>query len=157
MVNRESLRSFVESKALAALSEEMCRVTGSNLFPGYPDVIFESLVKRLDAANISVDDLEAVVSQDRDPFFRYAKRAILAANLEDIDQEFPPGYDPEPDDFSKLKKNLGVSKDFLVRHMTDYLVLSKNQSRLEDYLVTTKTPNARKQAERLRALYRGSI
>jgi hypothetical protein len=153
---RDSLKAFLELASFQELSTEVCREINSSLFPNYPPVMFESLVKRVAAANVSTDQLKATLVSNQLQFVAYVKRVFFATNFERIEEEFPPGYNPSDDDFSKLKKVLGVSKDFLLRYLVDFHIISEKPDFLERYLIATGTPQAKKQAEKMKLLFQSA-
>jgi hypothetical protein len=150
----ELLKEFIESETLKAASEEVCKSIGTAIYPRYSEQMFESLLVSFNEAHISVEQLKYLFNLQREKFLRYVKRVYLSTNFEKTDEEFPPGYDPTDDDFSKLVKVLGVSKDFLIRYLIDFSILDTKQDDFERFLKATRTPNAKKQSAKLRKIFR---
>jgi hypothetical protein len=151
IADRPTLRALVDSEALTALSVRICARTGSTLFPSHPEPAFDSPVRRVDAAGFDVDELRAALSAERKPFPRFVLVAMGSTGLEKLDEEYPPGYGPSQDDRSAFIRSRGLSKDLLLCHLADYLVLTRRSEHLKADLEQLRTPRASKQANKLKA------
>ena len=152
VTNPENLKDLIASDIFMAVSGEVCKRTSSILFPMYNDVLFEATRNQHQKSDISIDELYALISHDSDEFVRYVCASILDSRGAAIEQEYPPSETPDEADAWVVRKELGVSKDFIVPHLIDYWFLVKKPDGLEAYLKATRTPNAKRQAKRLMQL-----
>jgi hypothetical protein len=150
----DKMKSLVDSELVLELSSDVCSATKSKIYDKYLQIMFDVLMKQFSESKLSFEEIESILKEDRERFVRYAKLAVLSSKGLLPDQEYPPGYDPDESDAVEVKKDLGLSKDFLVKHLFDYGILKNRPENFEPYLKALRIPGAKKELRRLEGLFR---
>jgi len=82
---------------------------------------------------------------------------VLDSRDATIDQEYPASEKPGKDDRCVIVQELGLARDFIVRHLIIYWYLVNQPDQLEAYLKATRVPNAKKQVGRFVKLLKAAI
>lgn len=146
------LKDLISSEPFGAVSDEVCKRTNSTLFPTYNEVLFEATRNRYEKSGIPIEELYDLLVQKREQFVKYSCALVLDSRGAEIEQEYHPSEEPGEEERWAVVKEFGLARDFIVRHLIVYWFLVKNPSELEGYLKSTRTPNAKKQAKKLKQL-----
>jgi hypothetical protein len=149
-----TLEEFLELQAVRAASDELCRRTKSTIYPEYSETLAAPTMRLLERSHASLEDLSDQLQQDRQKFLDYAEASMNAHRNVDLEGEFPKGEGPGRHDRWTVVQDLGLSRDFLLIHLVHYWLLSNHPKRLEAFFRDTRMPNAKKEASRLRALFK---
>ena len=148
----KNLRELIASEIIRSVSDTVCERTKSPIFPTYNDTMFEATRDYYEKSGIPIKELYELLTQDRDQFIHYSCALVLNSRGTAIEQEYPPSERPSKAEAWVVRKELGLAKDFIIRHLIVYWFVTRNPSGFESYLKATRTPNAKKQAKRLMQL-----
>lgn len=94
VVERDELRQLVDSDELALLSTQVCAACGTTVHQGDADVIFESLVRRVTAAGLTVGDLTGTLAGDTTRFVAFVAGVRDASHSDGTYGDLPGGTRP---------------------------------------------------------------
>jgi len=110
--------------------------------------------KQFIKSNISIKNLYNVLKEDKNKFINYTCKLISESKNNKIEQEYTKSEIQGKDEKCIILKELWLSKDFLLPYLIDYWYIVFNKSGFETYLKETRTPNSKKQAEKLIEIYK---
>jgi len=157
VTNPKNLKDLIALDIFQSVLNAVCKRTNSTLFPMYNDTLFEATRNRYEKSGILIEELYELLSNNRNEFENYSCSLVMDSRGTAIDQEYPPSEKSENEESWVVIKELGLAKDFIVRHLVIYWFLVKKPDGLESYLKSTRTPNAKKQAKRLMQLLKTVI
>jgi hypothetical protein len=146
-----NIRDFISQPLVQQAVERICKKAHTTIYPVYNDLMAEATQKQIEASGASLEHLHGVLAQHTERFVKYASACISSTRGESPPQEYPPGYgEEEPWD---VKEELGVTADFVIPHLIDFALLSRDFKDFERYLKATRVPHAAKEAKRLRTIF----
>jgi hypothetical protein len=147
------LKYLMDSPEYATVSADVRERLGIGLFPTYNDALASVMQGRILKSGLPVQQLADTLARQTRPFTAYVIGVVKALHGKPIEQEYPKGQEPDPDDAWKPLADLGFAKDFLVGHLITYTLIQQHPEKLETYLKETRIPNARQHAALLRRLH----
>ncbi|MET3019234.1 hypothetical protein [Flavobacterium hydatis] len=109
-------------------------------------------LKRLDLSQIKIEDLFDLIATDSAKIISFILIKLEKyLNKKEV-QEYPKGY--EPDEADDNIKVLPFYKNFLIPYFIEYYYLKNKPEELCSYLLSLRTPAAKKYDKELKSIYK---
>jgi hypothetical protein len=149
----ERIKEFIESELYNDLINQIKVVAKVEVQSSYPEMILSFDKENLDFAKISVDDLELLLSSDKEKIIEYVKVKLVKYLNVEMEQEYPKGEEPDEDDKDVILKISPFYKNFLNIYLIEYYLLKNRPTELEAYFKATRIPGAKKYEKELKEIY----
>ena len=146
LINRPEYESIIH---------EVARRFPINIIDDVPSLSIQRDESKLMYADILLCDLFELVILNKNKFIQFVVHKLqkfsgLSFRSQD---EFPPGEEPDEDDYDDKERSIGYPKNFLIMHMIEFFILNKKPNILDNYLKFVRMSYAKKYASDLREIY----
>lgn len=111
-----------------------------NTDPHSEFIIAGLIAKDMTAADLSIADIEECIEAHSAELVDYIVRKDELSSDDDIEDEYPPGEEPDPEDEPTDVVELGYCKNFAVANIVEYMVAKRGKAELEAYLKAIRIP-----------------
>lgn len=148
MVTTIDVKKFIESTSYSRLLNSAASVLKLNVNDeNPPSQMFNIEANSINAANISLDELERICSGNINDIVKYIHIKLLNIK-DDNNDEYNDG-----DDKDDLIEKLPFYKTFLIGYVIEYTLLKFYPERLDVYLKALRIPKYKKYSFELRDIY----
>ncbi|MBA1190297.1 hypothetical protein G7Z99_14765 [Pseudomonas entomophila] len=150
MVVVEDVKAWVNSVEYDDLLKNVCKKLQVKVnHESQPNVVWQLDVKKLNLAELNIDDI-SVVAKGYELVAEYVKKKLISSETNPDEQE---GGDPEDDEDDDVEVH-AFYKSFLNLYLIELHFLKFNPAGLENYLKLIRIPFAKKYAAQISKIYR---
>lgn len=149
-------QKIIETEIYQNLLAQLQQRTGMEIYPEYETVLAAFDTECLAHAHLSEDDVMRLLASDAEPLLNFVAHYYETFRDAPDEQEYPEGYEPDPDDDDDNIVNLGQGKNTLLQNLIVYALLKHRPDDLLPYLTAIRTPYAKKFAREVKAVLAAS-
>lgn len=147
------MENLVYSTAYENAVKTIVRKTGISIFPNYPEVLYSLDYKNIETAGLSSAMLAELLENDFEQVMEFSIKKLEKFDNVEIEQEYPPGEEPEEDEMDSKGVSKGYSKGFLILNLIEFYFLKKDPDGLIAYLKRSRIPKAEKYRSELSKIF----
>ncbi len=149
----KNISDLIQSDEYCKLVENTKKKVHIEVDRNYPEHILDFDKSRMNAAAVTISELESLLFTDLDKIANYASIKLVKYSNVKMEQEYPENEQPDADDEDVIIKEMPFYYNFLLIYLIEYFILRNNPEQLEEYLKSIRIPNSKKYAKELRFIY----
>lgn len=147
----ESIRKFLHLLRYSDLASDVIRRANKRLCSDLYDAELVLCQKALDAAGITLNSIEVLLTQDLDRIRKFSVALIKTEKVIDVGQDFNPLE--ESGDEPSNETYVGHSLTFLLTFSIVYILVRDDRGRFAQYLKKMRQPKASKYQKAVEAIF----
>jgi hypothetical protein len=149
--SNQPIRDFINSKNYSQQAFNIIHNAKKKLCDDLYDAEIDYCKKSLDAANLKLEDVVALLHQNSSQFHKFNLNLIKNEKLLDVGQDFNPHEEHEDD--SANETYAGHSLTYLFTFAITYLLLRDNRNYFLQYLKKMRQPKSNKYQKIVESIY----
>lgn len=149
-------QKIIETEIYQNLLAQLQQHTGMTICPEYETTLAKFDTECLAHAHLSEDDVMRLLASNAESLLNFAACYYETFRDAPDEQEYPEGYDPDPDDDDGNIVNLGQGKNTLLQNLIVYALLKYRPDDVLPYYKAMGMPYAKKFAREVKAVLAAS-